>query len=116
METYLKRMVYFNPHFPTQESVAILQCGYQESGSGHISTQRIVEDYVLHCITGGKGTYTVNGKKYHLKKGDCFLLLPGVPLLYQADIKPPGFITGLVSKSSPPCPFSPYAALKKTLL
>lgn len=89
METYLKRMVYFNPHFPTQESVAILQCGYQESGSGHISTQRIVEDYVLHCITGGKGTYTVNGKKYHLKKGDCFLLLPGVPLLYQADIKTP---------------------------
>ena len=89
MDTYLKRMVYFNPHFPTQESVAILQCGYQESGAGHISTQRIVEDYVLHCITDGKGTYTINGKTYHLKKGDCFLLLPNVPLVYQADVKNP---------------------------
>ncbi len=91
METYFKRMVYFNPHFPTQESVAVLQCGYQESSSGHVSTQRIAEDYVLHCITSGKGTYTIYGKKYYLEKGDCFLLVPGVPLLYQADVKDPWF-------------------------
>lgn len=89
MDTYLKRMVYFNPNFSTRETIAILQCGYQESSTGHYSSQRMVEQYVLHCIVSGQGNYTVNNTTYHLKQGDCFLLLPNTPILYQADLKDP---------------------------
>lgn len=82
-------MVYLNPTFSTHETLAILECGYQESSPGHFSTQKMVDHYVLHCITQGRGTYSVNNQIYHLEKGDCFLLIPNTPIVYQADLRDP---------------------------
>jgi AraC-like DNA-binding protein len=84
-----RHIIYFTPKFPTQESISVLQCGYEESLPGHSSTQKTLDHYVLHCITSGKGIYTVNNKTYSLEKGDCFLLLPDVPIFYQADARDP---------------------------
>lgn len=82
-------MTYFTPKFPTQENLSVLQCGYEQSLPGNFSTQKTLDHYVLHCITSGRGIYTINNHTYHLNSGDCFLLLPDVPILYQADLKEP---------------------------
>ncbi|MGN0204869.1 MAG: helix-turn-helix domain-containing protein [Coprococcus sp.] len=84
-----KKMTYYTPKFPTHEALSVLQCGYEKSLPGHFSTQKTLDHYVLHCITSGKGTYTINNHTYHLGQEDCFLLLPDVPILYQADLKEP---------------------------
>lgn len=89
MDKSQKRILYFTPKFPTQETISVLQCGYEASLPGRISTQKTLNHYVLHCITSGKGFYTINNQTYHLSAGDCFLLLPDVPVLYQADLKEP---------------------------
>ena len=56
---------------------------------GHYSSQTVVDHYVLHCIVGGKGIYQIHGRNYHLEAGDCFLLIPNVPILYQSDVLDP---------------------------
>ncbi len=42
--------------------------------------------YVLTYITGGKGYYEVNEKKYELGKGDSFLIYPGTKVHYHPDL------------------------------
>lgn len=44
------------------------------------------DNYVIHYILGGKGTFSsANHQAVTLKKGDVFLLPKGVPCFYQAD-------------------------------
>jgi AraC-like DNA-binding protein len=47
--------------------------------------------YGLHYISGGKGTLTVNGKQYPLKKGQVFLYRPGEYISYCPDENDPYF-------------------------
>lgn len=44
---------------------------------------------MLHCVVSGKGIYRIHETTYHLKAGDCFLLIPNVPILYQSDVLDP---------------------------
>ena len=32
------------------------------------------ENYVMHYIVSGRGIFTINGSKYSLEAGDCFIL------------------------------------------
>lgn len=41
--------------------------------------------YLVHYITGGKGTYNVDNRQYHLSAGDAFLIRPGKTVVYTAD-------------------------------
>lgn len=60
--------------------------------------------YMLHCVTGGHGTFVSNDKKYHLKKGDIFYIEPHKSTYMEADEKEPWtfywvrFIGNLVPK------------------
>ncbi len=81
----IKNIVYFNQNKPTNETIRILDFGYHETIQGHYSAQTVIDHYVLHCIVSGKGTYQVHGRTYHLGPGDCFLLIPRVPISYQSD-------------------------------
>ena len=85
----VKNIVYFSQNRSTNETVRILDFGYHETIQGHSSAQTVIDHYVLHCIVGGKGTYQVNGQTYHLEAGDCFLLIPRVPIFYQSDPQDP---------------------------
>jgi len=38
--------------------------------------------HTLHFILDGEGTYTIHGKRYHLKKNDVFYTPQGIPLQY----------------------------------
>lgn len=85
----IKNISYFRQDISTNESIRILDCGYHETIQGHYSSQAVVDHYVLHCVVSGKGIYQIHGRTYHLDAGDCFLLIPNVPILYQSDVLDP---------------------------
>ncbi len=64
-------------------------CGLEECSKGHSFGPTIREDYLIHYITEGCGTYTINGKTYNLKKGDYFLIPPEIETYYKADLHTP---------------------------
>lgn len=47
------------------------------------------DDYVLHFIIDGKGSFTIDGKTSQLAQGDMFLLPKGKVTFYQADAQHP---------------------------
>lgn len=64
-------------------------CGLSKTESLHSFGPSVRETYILHIILSGSGYYMVNGKKFHLRGGEGFLIKPGVSTFYQADIKDP---------------------------
>ena len=80
---------YIASDLPFYTPVRITDAGYHETEAGKNSTQRVIDHYALHVIVKGKGVYSVNNESYSLHSGDCFLLVPGTPILYQSDKKEP---------------------------
>lgn len=64
-------------------------CGLSKTESLHSFGPAVRETYILHIILSGSGYYMVDGKKFHLRGGEGFLIRPGVSTFYQADIKNP---------------------------
>ena len=64
-------------------------CGVQNCFPGHFFGPGQREEYIIHFICEGKGTYEVDGKTYHLKKGDFFVIPPKTEVYYKADEKEP---------------------------
>ena len=60
-------------------------CGITTNHPGHTAGKRIYNDYSLHFITKGEGDYIINEKRYHLKRGEGFLIPPGVLNEYIGD-------------------------------
>ncbi|MBO1308780.1 AraC family transcriptional regulator [Enterococcus sp. 669A] len=64
-------------------------CGLSRTLPYHSFGPAIRECFVLHVVLEGKGTYHVKDQKYQLKKGDLFLIRPGVTTFYRADAEEP---------------------------
>lgn len=64
-------------------------CGWEQCKPGHRFGPNRREMYALHIVLGGKGTLEINGQVFSLKKGDAFLLCPGVEAWYEADLTDP---------------------------
>ncbi|WP_165005465.1 AraC family transcriptional regulator [Enterococcus sp. ZJ1668] len=64
-------------------------CGFSKTLPFHSFGPAIRQDYILHIVMEGKGTYHVKNKQYHLKKGDLFLIRPGDSTFYLADAEEP---------------------------
>lgn len=56
--------------------------------------------YLLHYVISGCGTYVVGGETYTLHAGSCFLIRPGERTLYTADRKDRGNTCGWRSTAS----------------
>ncbi len=89
MSTNKKEICYFDRSVTVQETLRVTDCGYHETEHGHYSSQKIIDHYVLHCIVSGKGKYQIANSTYELSTGDCFLIPPHTPILYQSDIRAP---------------------------
>lgn len=63
--------------------------GAEMCDKGYSFGPTVREDYVLHFIVNGKGSFTINGKITALKEGDLFLLPKGQVTFYQADAEEP---------------------------
>lgn len=75
-------------------------CLFLSSWNNHINLRQAGEDtpppgyqygpavrdfYLVHIVTGGKGTFTKNGNKYHIQTGEAFLICPNEITSYKAD-------------------------------
>ncbi|HHW48283.1 MAG TPA: AraC family transcriptional regulator [Clostridiaceae bacterium] len=65
------------------------QCGTEACEPGHCWGPAVRDHYLIHYISSGKGIFQVNGKTYHLGKGQGFLICPNIVAYYQADYEDP---------------------------
>ncbi|HEM5208602.1 TPA: AraC family transcriptional regulator [Streptococcus suis] len=63
--------------------------GYDDCNPGYSYGPSIRDNFILHFVTKGKGTFEYNGNIHHLSTGDLFLLKPDELTFYQADKKEP---------------------------
>lgn len=82
---YSTTTVNMDPQLP----MAIHFCNYEQCGSRYEFGPCIRNVYLIHYIAKGKGSYTINGKTYHLKQGDGFLIPPFISTHYIADADDP---------------------------
>jgi AraC-like DNA-binding protein len=68
-----------------ERPLTLYHCGYEPCKPSHSFGPAVRPHYLIHYILNGKGQYHVYGQVYHLKKGDAFLITPGVTTLYIAD-------------------------------
>ena len=52
-------------------------CGFSKTMPFHSFGPAIRNDYILHVVMEGKGSYHVKNQQFQLKKGDLFLIRPG---------------------------------------
>lgn len=64
-------------------------CGISKTLPFHSFGPAIRQNYILHIVMEGKGTYQVKNQHYQLKKGDVFLIRPGDSTFYLADGEEP---------------------------
>ncbi len=63
--------------------------GEQECEPSHSFGPFIREYFLIHYCVSGKGTFSVNGKKYEVGKGEIFIICPGQLTVYTADKQDP---------------------------
>lgn len=63
----------------------ICYCGMEECDPGHSYGPTTRTEFLLHYILSGKGIYEVDGKSYHVKKNDAFIIYPNELTYYKAD-------------------------------
>lgn len=66
-------------------ALSVYNTGYEKCHPGYQWGPGVRDHYLLHHIIRGRGCYRIEGKEYHLKAGDTFLLFPQVESSYQAD-------------------------------
>lgn len=64
-------------------------CGKESCTPGWLFGPYVRENYVIHIVTAGKGSFTVNGCRYSVSSGQMFLIRPGEETAYQADQENP---------------------------
>ena len=67
-------------------SLSVYNVGRQQCTAGYKWGPAVRDHYLIHYITSGKGTYTVEEKTYALSAGDAFLIYPDTRVSYQADL------------------------------
>ena len=55
-------------------SVTVYYCGYEKCEGGHFWGPAVRNQYLLHYVISGKGTYTVGEETYTLHANECFLI------------------------------------------
>lgn len=63
----------------------VIYCGREQCEPSHLYGPAIRNEYLIHYIIKGKGTFYCNGKSYELKEHDAFLIMPDESASYQAD-------------------------------
>ena len=62
-----------------------VECGEEECPSDFKRGPVVKGHYLLHYVFSGGGTYTVNGKKHTISKGQMFVIKPFETVEYAAD-------------------------------
>ena len=73
--------------FNTEESddLYVYCCGLSKTEPGHSFGPALKPHFMIHFCLNGKGSFTIGGKKYPLKEGYGFLIVPDELAYYVAD-------------------------------
>lgn len=74
---------------PSLTDLNMYLCGTEKCEPGHSYGPAVRDHFLIHYILSGKGYFKTSGKTYNLKKGDGFLIYPGIVSFYQADHQNP---------------------------
>jgi AraC-like DNA-binding protein len=85
----MEREIIMNGRDSCSSVVYLHQVGSEACEPGHSFGPAIRDHYLIHCILEGEGTFYVGKRQYRLKKGEGFLIVPGVVTYYQADGQKP---------------------------
>ena len=66
-------------------ALSVYNVGRQQCTPGYKWGPGVRDHFLIHYITGGKGTYTVGDRERSLSVGDMFIVFPGMEISYQAD-------------------------------
>jgi AraC-like DNA-binding protein len=80
--------VTINP-FPRSREVTVLFSGNNQTLPSYQVGPHMLDYYLVHLVTKGKGTFTSRGQKHELKADDCFFILPGEIVEYTSDPSDP---------------------------
>lgn len=69
--------------------INIDECGIQQFNPNYSYEYIAYQNFILHYVEEGEGTYKVDGKEYHLKHGDGFIIRKGMKVTYTADSEKP---------------------------
>lgn len=67
----------------------LVHCGHQQCVANYTYNHKIPNEYHLHFVLNGAGVLEVNGRQYHIKKEDIFLIPKDVSMDYYADSENP---------------------------
>ena len=70
-------------------ALSVYNVGRQQCTPGYKWGPGIRDHFLIHFVTGGKGTYTVGDKERPISAGDVFIVFPGMEISYQADLDDP---------------------------
>ena len=70
-------------------ALSVYNVGRQQCTPGYKWGPGVRDHFLIHYITGGKGTYTVGDKERPISAGDVFIVFPGMEISYQADLDDP---------------------------
>ena len=70
-------------------SVVPLYYGYEICQPGHHYGPAVRNNYLLHYVLEGEGTFSKDGKTYEVHRGDLFVILPGEVTVYEASRENP---------------------------
>lgn len=71
------------------EDLCLTRCGIQQCLPNHTWGPKERPQYHMHFILDGRGTFEINEKTYHLKRGQIFLIPPNTVSHYYADSSDP---------------------------
>lgn len=75
--------------FNLTSAISLDYCGWEQCQNGFQFGPYIRDNFVIHVIYEGKGTYTVGNKIFKIEKGQAFLIYPEMETVYKADEKEP---------------------------
>ncbi len=70
-------------------SLSVTYSGHEKCGSGQKWGKGIRQQYILHLVVSGKGTYITPQGSFELSRGDMFLIRPYTEIEYYADENDP---------------------------
>lgn len=70
-------------------SLSVYNVGSQKCTPGFQWGPGVRDHYLIHHVLQGKGKFETQGKVYHLKQGDTFLIYPDMEACYRADEEDP---------------------------
>ena len=81
---------YIYPERPmVDDDVVVFHSGFCSTLPNYSYGRDVRDYYLIHYVTGGKGTYSAGGISYNFAVNDGFLILPDTPIVHTADAHDP---------------------------